>query len=131
MCQTHKQIQSKAPKRPYKNFAEFCLRHISAERVARGKCPCPCLVCFACGWQYHPDRQTVLCDGNRQREQIKCQACEGTGRGTKKVCFAKYKEILDCWEVAITIFKANVARRQRALAKLTESEIEALKALGL
>ena len=91
----------------------------------------PCLVCYARGWQYHPDSQTDPVEGNRHRETVRCEACKGTGQGTKKVCFKAYTEILNLWHIAVTIFKANVTRRQRALAKLTEQEIEALKVLGL
>lgn len=130
--QTDSEIRAKAPKRPFRNFTEFCLARTDKRRPLQLGVPFfPCLVCFARGWHYHPDSQCDPCDGNRHRERVPCEACKGTGIGTKKVCFKAYREVLNRWHISVTIFKANVGRRQRALAKLTEQEIEALKVLGL
>lgn len=132
MCQTRNEIQAKAPKRPFVNFADFCIQRAKPYgRPKPGVAFYPCLVCVARGWHYHPDSQCDPVEGNKHRETVRCEACQGTGQGTKKVCFKAYTEILNRWHISVTIFKANVTRRQRALAKLTEQEIEALKVLGL
>ena len=129
MCQTEKQIRAKAPQRPYANFAKFCLRYLSAERVALGKCPC--LVCYGRGWLYHPDSESDPVEGNKHRETIDCQTCDGTGEGDKKVVRKAYIEIIAKWHASITHFKARATRRKRALAKLTQEEIDALIELGV
>ncbi len=129
MCQTRKEIEAKAPKRPYKNFAQFCLRYLRPERVALGKCPC--LVCYGRGWNYHPDSQCDPVEGNKHRETQKCEACKGTGEIDKKTCFAKYREILNRWQTEIVRFKALARRRRIALSKLTKADIKALKELGV
>lgn len=124
MCQSKVQskteIRVKAPKRPYKNFAEFCARYLGAERVARGQCPC--LVCYGREW--------VPVEGKPKKCEA-CEACKGTGQGTYKACIDKYREKIGRWEVQVVLYKTNVGRRLNALAKLTDNEIAALKDLGI
>ncbi len=131
MCQTDKEIKAKEPKRPFANFAHFCIHKSLYARLKPGVPFYPCLICLGRGRQYHPDSQTDPVEGNRHRETVQCEGCKGTGESTKKVCFKAYREVLNRWQIAVTIFKAHVTRRQRALAKLTQQEIEALKVLGL
>jgi hypothetical protein len=80
---------------------------------------------------YHPDSESDPVEGNKFRERIKCPGCKGTGESPYPVCFAKYKEILSDWQVKTILFKHNVQRRLRALAKLNKDEIKALKELGI
>src|SRR4029077_12636523 len=49
MCQTRKEIQAKAPKRPYKNFADFCYR-FSPNFSVTGEYRCS--NCYGKRWVY-------------------------------------------------------------------------------
>lgn len=129
--QTEKEIRAKAPRRPYRNFTDFCVTRSLSSRLKPGVPFYPCLACTSRGWRYTPDSEPDPVEGNKMRDREECPDCKGTGEGNKKVCFAAYREILGRWQVATLIFKTNVTRRRRALAKLNKDEIEALKQLGL
>lgn len=132
MCQTEREIRAKAPKRPYRNFVEFCLcRTYSANRLTPGRPFYPCLTCGGRGRNYDPEDPPDPVEGNKHRHTLECKGCKGSGESDRKTCFAAYSQILNKWHVEIALFQAHVKRRLNALAKLTEDEIKALNELGI
>ena len=87
MCQTEREIRAKAPKRPYRNFVEFCLcRTHSANRLTPGRPFYPCLI----GGGREPELMTLAhpCWTQMQgtsRCTLECEGCKGSRKRTQNV----------------------------------------------
>lgn len=93
-------------RRPYNEFGLFCWA-----KGAETGCSHPCLACRGKGFVYDP------CDLFSEREERhSCDACGGTGEGTKEACRAAYID-------AIQACKAIKAYRKE--------EVKAIKELGV
>jgi DnaJ-class molecular chaperone len=114
------------PRRPYKNFGLFCLFHGSD-----GGRPYPCLACRGQGWVYDPKDPPCPVEGYRHVRQLTCEACQGTGQGTRKACLEAYRKVVQAYEAEKEEYDRLVRLRSQALERLEGEEIEALRELGI
>jgi len=102
-----------------KNFGLFCLAHGSDT----GK-PYPCLACQGQGFH-------VRCDLPGQYYPVKCEACQGTGKGTKEACRQAYQASLEAYRQEKDEYDRLARLRREALKRLTKNEIQALREIGV
>lgn len=87
----------------------------------------PCIPCSGRGW-YHDPTDRCPVEGYKLAPTYKCQACAGTGRGTKEAVKAIYDEIVAKFRAELAGWQITQALRKTGLSKLTQDE---KKALGL
>lgn len=117
-------------KRPYKSLAEFCEKQgCLGRKLDHGEYPC--LTCRGRRWVYDPNDPPCPIEGNKMRNTLKCDACAGTGRSTRKACAAAYQKVIDEWKKEVTEYDRLEALRKSAIEKLTADEIHAIQELGL
>ncbi len=114
------------PRRPYKNFRIFCLAHGSDQGRLY-----PCLACRGHGSIYDPTDPPCPVEGNRYRRTIRCEQCEGSGRGTKEACLQAYRQVVEACRQAQAEYDRIAQVRKAALARLTSEETNALRELGV
>jgi hypothetical protein len=99
-----KSIQRTKPERPFKNLEEFRASNLDSVGFVTPN-TWPCLDCRGKG----------------------CEACGGTGYGTKAAVQQAYKAIIDAWKIEVEAYKLLTTRYKAALAKLTKEDIALLR----
>ncbi len=80
------------PKRPSKNFKEFC-----ATLNSSGKANIiPCLGCHGRGWKYDPSERCPI-EGYKLATQYPCGKCNGTGKGEEGELRVLYGNAIIAW----------------------------------
>jgi hypothetical protein len=118
------------PKRLYKNFTDFCTKRSWLGRKLEAG-DYPCLECSGRRWQFAPGSQSDPVEGNKFRESVPCEACAGTGQSSRKACLKAYRQDVARWKAEVQRYDRLAKAKAAALKKLTDEEVEALKALGL
>ena len=90
----------------------------------------PCLTCYGHGWLYDPKDPPCPVEGNRNRRALRCDACNGTGAGSKTACKEAYRKAIAEYEAEKRRYEGLIQTRKEALKRLTKRQIEALKELG-
>jgi len=114
------------PRRSYKNFGLFCLAHGSdmGNRY-------PCLACRGQGRIADPADPPCPLEGYKHVRRINCPVCRGSGKGTKRVCQQAYRKSVAAYRQEKTEYDRLVCLRRKALQRLTQNEIRALRELGI
>jgi len=119
---------SKRPERRYRSLAEFRVKNWQwSVRESRLLDPTfwPCVLCSGRGWYHNPDDRDPI-EGYKLAPAHKCQACAGTGRGTKEAVKAIYDEIVAKFRADLTAWKEAEGHRKSGLSKLTQEEKNSL-----
>lgn len=116
------------PKRPFKSLAEFRTKFsvFVRTRILDDPSKWPCTICLGRGWDYDPNDEPDVIEGNKLRNRIKCSACNGIGAGPKAPFQAIYARIIKDWKEKVEKFDREEALRKSGLAKLTSDERKAL-----
>jgi hypothetical protein len=120
-------IMSK-PARPYFTFEDFrrekC-RWIFDDKKTLDCTFYPCQNCNGKG-RYHKEEDRDVIEGYKLAPNYKCTACKQTGRGEKEPLVREYKATIEKWRKDLAVWKIKNAAKQKALAKLTKADKEAL-----
>jgi len=116
------------PVRPYRSLDDFRAKHT---RFNLRPAVWPCLDCRGLGGVYDPDDPPCPVEGDRYRRIIRCEACRGTGEGTKAACHQAYKAAVAAYHEEAREFNALAQIRKEALRILTKEQIHALRELGV
>ena len=118
----------KRPRRPYRNFGEFIrIRIVFFEDwQKRHEGRWPCLACAGIGETLAP-----ILSVYEDRRSIRCRVCGGTGESTKEACRQMYRQAIDSWKKAAQGWDRIKEVRDKAIQRLTEEEVVALRLLGV
>ena len=116
------------PKRPYKNFTEYCLiirkrfYHADKDNLF------PCLECEGTGKIRDPNFERDVIEGYKMAGRVTCPSCKGTGIYTKEYYRLIYNRIINERTTTLNKYKEKIVPINAALSKLTAAE---RKILGL
>lgn len=112
------------PPRVYPTLNSFRLRCVFNPRPSINW---PCLRCGARGYYYKPEDRCPV-EGFKDAPRYRCEACNGTGEGSKEAVRAAYQKWLADYKVKLAEWRRVDKIRRGALKKLTREE---KKVLGL
>jgi hypothetical protein len=120
------------PRRPYGNLGEFLNKRFSLFQtwVKRHGWPWPCLACNGAGRIWDPSDRSASFLASL-RKYTPCEACKGTGEGTRKACYEAYRKAINGWQAEAEEYDRLKALKREAIERLSYDEIEALRELGI
>lgn len=116
------------PKRPHKNLEEFRQKSIGIYKFREDVGFWPCLKCNSYGRIYDPNDPPCPIEGNKLRNRIKCQLCNGTGRGDRRVLVEEYRNDIREWRVRLNRWRADFKAWKQL--RLTSEQIRVLREFG-